>query len=89
MNDGGNAFPVSVCAAPSGDVYHSHQVVQGGGGMSLRDYFAAHVIQGMVSSEQFRIVFNPERPDWIKSMAQLAYMTADAMLEARTTKTNT
>lgn len=47
-------------------------------GMSLRDYFAAKVIQGLIA-----------RPGGIntKQDAEFAYMVADAMLAARSTPT--
>ena len=46
-------------------------------GMSIRDYFAAQAMQGLLSG-----------PDWIKDMdlketAYTAYKMADAMLKAR------
>lgn len=72
--NGGSAFPAVV------PIEHSHQ--QGKDypnyaetGMTLRDYIAAHVLQGLVA-------FGPGRcgPE---SVAILAYRYADAMLTAR------
>ena len=50
----------------------------GQSGMSLRDYFAAKVIQGLIA-----------RPGGIdtKQDAEFSYMVADAMLAARSTPT--
>jgi hypothetical protein len=44
-------------------------------GMSLRDYFAAHVMQGMIAEPSLKAT--PEE------FAQRSYMVADAMLKAR------
>jgi hypothetical protein len=72
LHTGGPAFPV-------GNV----------NGMSLRDYFAAGVIHGLIP--QYRAMFMDNTiDDWvhdaIPSLAQEAYMIADAMLEARQKK---
>jgi hypothetical protein len=64
MNDGGHAFPISLTA---GGYCHS--------GMTLRDYFAVKIIQGVLSGGS-----------GYASSAELAteaYKCADAMLEAR------
>ena len=66
INDGGPAFPVN---GPNGD----HP------GMSLRDWFAGQVLNGVVSAFD-------QRPDAYfddQRAARLAYQTADAMLKAR------
>jgi len=44
-------------------------------GMSLRDYFAAHAMQGMIAEPSLKAT-----PD---EFAQKAYQIADAMLKAR------
>ena len=65
-NDGGPAFPVSIPGC--GD--------NGASGMTLRDYFAAKIMQGFASDPTL---------DWTASgTATVAYKWADAMLEART-----
>ena len=64
-NDGGQAYPVTV----------GHAVI--GKGMTLRDYFAAAALQGMLASSspgQF------SEADY----AGAAYAQADAMLSERT-----
>ncbi len=47
------------------------------GGMTLRDYFAAKVMQGMLASQVGNRYANES--DW----AAFAYIQADAMLKAR------
>ena len=65
---GGPAFP-QVSTNPDGDLYQP--------GMTLRDYFAAKAMQGLLSD-----------PDWRQDMnfdntALAAYKMADAMIKAR------
>lgn len=57
--DGGDAFPNNFLGSSTQ-------------GMSLRDYFAAHAMQGMLSSKVDA-----------KLIATRAFLLADAMLEAR------
>lgn len=45
-------------------------------GMTLRDYFAAKALQGIISREA-------SHPDWIEQYAKSAYKMADAMMKAR------
>ena len=47
-----------------------------GRGMTLRDYFAAKAMQGMMSDPNLDMVCN--------KVAQLSYNMADAMMKART-----
>jgi hypothetical protein len=64
---GGAAFPVS-------DTYHPNgQVEYGSVGMTLRDYFATAVMQGIVSGSTHGT----------GEMARRAYEVADAMLAER------
>ena len=65
---GGPAFPqvYQVC--------EPHMV-----GMTLRDYFAAKALQGMLSDLPITLY----GPDCDKNTAALAYSIADAMLQAR------
>ena len=60
-----NAFP-NVHDPKTGSMSH---------GMSLRDYFAAKALQGMIAKPSLKAT--PEE------FAQKAYMIADAMLKAR------
>jgi hypothetical protein len=47
IDDGGPAFSSSGLVTPNGDV------IYGWNGMSLRDYFAAAALQGMLASEVY------------------------------------
>ena len=62
--DGGPAFPSTI----SDDSLHV-------GGMSLRDYFAAKAMQGLMAS--------PADPESMEVAAKWSYNLADAMLKAR------
>jgi hypothetical protein len=62
VKDGGSVLPVPSTSTQTG--------------MSLRDYFAAMVVQGMLSRSPY--------PS--EDAAKIAYKTADAMLQARDTK---
>ena len=65
--DGGPAFPSTI----SDDSLHV-------GGMSLRDYFAAKAMQGLMAS--------PADPESMEVAAKWSYNLADAMLKAREVK---
>ena len=66
LNDGGPAFPSTI----TDDSLHV-------GGMSLRDYFAAKAMQGLLSMDLKPDVENEE-------LAEAAYAIADAMIKERT-----
>lgn len=70
--DGGTAFPgeKSVRFGQTNDCNE---------GMSLRDYFAAKVIQGECAREDWNI-------SRLVDLANFAYAVADAMIAARETK---
>lgn len=74
INNGGPAFPlndtnlINICLNNSGEPM----------GMSLRDYFAAKVIQGVYSGR--KVGFSTID---INEVSKLSYQVADAMLEAR------
>lgn len=82
INDGGPAFPQQKSSDSHGNQGWSSFEVGGGGGgggvvsrgMSLRDYFAAKAVQGLLASEV-------EATE--DSFAAQAYVMADAMLAAR------
>lgn len=63
---GGSAFPYAAVHGCNGEY-----------GMTLRDYFAAKAIQGMLSA------CDPDRELDIQGCAQWCYRMADAMLKAR------
>jgi hypothetical protein len=65
QNDGGPAFPT-----PAG--------IQHNDGMTLRDYFAAAALQGLMA--------NPNQIKSWREYVECAYQTADVMLKAREAK---
>ena len=71
INDGGSAFP----SPPS---QHSNGFYSTGDGMTLRDYFAAAALKGMLT--------DPNRKGLCQDYANDAYECADAMLKAREAK---
>ena len=87
-NTGGPAFPFPAYTYPNGEINH------GEGGMTLRDYFAAKAMQGLMSTERANTFVDEieglENDDGsgtlfvhTKFLALEAYMIADAMLKAR------
>ena len=70
---GGPAFPFPAYIYPNGEINH------GEGGMTLRDYFAAKAIEGLLSDPAWRRDMDFEETAWA------AYEQADAMLKARKT----
>ena len=75
MKDGGPAFPQP--CTDQGYVANTPYDMAGGG-MSLRDYFAAKAMQGIIS-----ILHGGLRPVDLSKMAGDAYQIADAMIVAR------
>lgn len=76
-DDGGPAFPVppkrvNIVAFKAQWTYPDH-------GMTLRDYFAAASLQGMIACEQVQ-------HDTFQDYARIAYQQADAMLAERARK---
>ena len=74
-NDGGNAFP-QVGQRPYGADGDRHLCTTGG--MSLRDYFAAKAMQGLLACPG-----DYAPPETHSERAAFAYAQANAMLEAR------
>ena len=64
-DDGGQAFPLHIDAAE---------------GMTLRDYFAAHAMQGMIASGQWEMCGSEQ------SISDVAYDYASRMLARRQLK---
>jgi len=71
INDGGPAFPCVYYSEPIGSIGPQLTIK---GGISIRDYFAAAALQGLIA--------NGECPTWDDD-AKAAYAAADAMLKAR------
>ena len=74
-NTGGPAFPVHRPVAPENTPYAASMVISDG--MTLRDYFAAKAMQGLIAYPH--TAPNATAFDF----ANAAYEMADAMLEAR------
>lgn len=83
-HNGGPAFPL-----PCDDHRDFHAVFESGyGGVSMRDYFSAKAIQGLLANPGGPIQANGMSGwDWCncssEDVAYLAYSIADAMLKAR------
>lgn len=73
------AFPAGVSSVK--DAFEMNAA--GMAGMSLRDYFAAKAIQGLVSCEPFHSYLYEQDPILLPRAASFAYQIADAMLIAR------
>ncbi len=75
-NDGGPAFPLH---AVEGSHYAEY-------GMSLRDYFAAKALTGMLASSETFSVDKDTKAVTPNHFSKLAYMFSDSMLAAREAK---
>jgi hypothetical protein len=73
INDGGPAFPCVYYSEPIGSIGPQFTIK---GGMTLRDYFAAAALQGLMSSQ---CQVDDPYPIY-------AYRIADSMLKAREAK---
>jgi hypothetical protein len=67
--EGGPAFPTTQYVGGISPTGHS-------GGMTLRDYFAAKAMQGMLAEDGGGALNN-------KELAEFAYLISDEMLKAR------
>ena len=76
INDGGPAFPSVYYSEPIGSIGPQFTIK---GGMTLRDYFAAAALQGLMAK------VDPE-DHWADYRAKWSYEAADAMLKAREAK---
>ncbi|NIY47310.1 hypothetical protein [Cedecea colo] len=65
-------------AFPGLDYYRSKPLPQEAQGMTLRDYFAAKVINGILSDPNAGLL-----DDDLSRYARIAFKAADAMLKAR------
>lgn len=68
---GGTAFPTTQYANGISPTGHAH-------GMTLRDYFAAKAMQGLLAQSQGTALGSR-----VEAAAEYAYAMADAMLEER------
>src|SRR5690606_15393487 len=72
---GGPAFPIHPASAMDGQLVRETQ------GMTLRDYFAARAMQGVLGNTKGQ--FGRGYPDANMNLAVASYAIADAMLAAR------
>jgi hypothetical protein len=72
-NTGGPAFPTTQYTSDISPTGHD-------GGMTLRDYFAAKAMQGMLSNPKLQEQILKVGQSWIE---ESAWAVADAMLKAR------
>lgn len=81
IDDGGPAYPFEIQKRMV-DTYGGHEYVEqdNSPGMSLRDWFAGQALIGLIQSPP-SIDGQPTRK--LEHLADVAYATADAMLEAR------
>jgi hypothetical protein len=84
INDGGPAFPTSSTATSITKREDGASILTNYGhavGMTLRDYFAARALQGLlpVIAKDYDVFF-------ANKVAHACYETADAMLKAREAK---
>ena len=77
INDGGPAFPCVYYSEPIGSIGPQLTIK---GGMSIRDYFAAAALHGLLSSIQPNQLWSGD------DVAVTCYRTADAMIRAREAK---
>ena len=86
QDDSGPAFPFPVCSADGNLGNGAH------GGMSLRDYFAAAALRGIMATNEWNECWNgysikggPEDPtiEADRQVAKMAYRVADAMFAER------
>jgi hypothetical protein len=76
IEDGGAAFPVTPIFSESHGWLRPCEIMHGAEGMTLRDYFAAAALQGLIFHNSFGEVSD-------ENIAKGSYQYADAMIEAR------
>jgi hypothetical protein len=78
INDGGPAFPTAATATTHGFYQDGQPCMTHYGsrsGITVRDYFAAKALQGMLSDNRIN--------DSFENLSDVSYKCADAMLKAR------
>lgn len=76
---GGPAFPCPM----SEQTFSNQDCAPFQGGMTLRDYFAAKVINGLIAAAPCGTGFGVSHTDTNLTYARAAYAVAEAMLNAR------
>ena len=87
IKDGGSAFPSGVEEVKypeNGGAITSIKMQPANKGMTLRDYFAAKAMQGLLSNKHMGdAALHGSAQEWLKEMSEAAYEFADAMLAER------
>ena len=84
IDDGGSAFPVTPIHTESHGWVHPEQLIHDANGMSLRDYFAAAALTGLIGDFMKSAASNKKNPEESKNhLVAACYNLADGMLEAR------
>lgn len=78
IEDGGAAFPVTPIFSESHGWLRPCEIMHGAEGMTLRDYFAAAALQGLLAH-----VIGVTNAKNEHDYAKRCYQYADAMIEAR------
>lgn len=81
-DDGGSAFPEVFTDFHANDGQHGRHDTYSAGGMSLRDYFAAHAPS--MTEQWFK--GSGGKAHWLEAEAAWRFAYADAMLKERTSK---
>jgi len=82
-DDGGPAFPQHLLETRDGG-FETSSDVPNGGGMTLRDYFAAKALNGFLSDAESMVALRERYGHQVaQNLAMACYQFADAMLEAR------
>lgn len=76
--DGGPTFPATRPERVRESLHGQTHIKVEYPGMSLRDWFAGHAMEGMISAR-------PDNASW-DDLAKFAYVAADAMLAERSAK---
>ena len=82
INDGGSAFPLYGWLSNDDAVRQARPDL----GMSLRDYFAAKAMQGIMANPSTSLGASPSAPvvnEMCRAVAILSYRISDAMLAAK------
>lgn len=90
IDDGGAAFPQPITTDQQGAIYCSNERGPEFAGLSLRDYFAAKAMQGLIHDA---LIDQPFEDKWVSEghnvddlpefLAHLSYVAADAMIKHR------
>lgn len=80
IDDGGPAFPIPLLR---GEVWHGNGCPNG---MTLRDYFAASIVQGMLASMSGAKIAPSTLDEVLQAIPGGAYWLADKMIEERKKK---